>query len=239
MSSLQIAELTGKQHAHIMRDIRTLLGQGVTESNFGLSEYKDKTGRSLPCFNLTKKGCLILASGYDAKLRERIIDRWEELETEKQTGGFVIPQSFSEALMLAANQAKQIEQLGQTNQMLLGENEQLTAENRALAPKAAYTDEVLQSTSTYTLTQIAHDLGLRSVHALTRILMEKKMLYRQSGQWQPTAKVAGKGYFNTRTAKYFKSDGTIGTAMTTVVTEAGRQWLHSQYRVSNGNVATH
>lgn len=227
MSSLQIAELTGKQHAHIMRDIRTLLGQGVTESNFGLSEYKDKTGRSLPCFNLTKKGCLILASGYDAKLRERIIDRWEELETEKQKGGFAIPQSFSEALQLAANQAKQIEQLGQSNQMLLGENEHLTAENRQLAPKAAYTDDVLQSTSTYTLTQIAHDLGLRSVHTLTRMLSDKKVIYYQSGQWQPTAKVAGKGYFSTRTAKYFKSDGTIGTTMTTVVTETGRQYLHN------------
>lgn len=98
---------------------------------------------------------------------------------------------------------------------------------KTLTPKAQYTDEVLQSTSTYTLTQIAHDLGLRSVHALTRILMEKKMLYRQSGQWQPTAKVADKGYFDTRTAKFVKSDNTIGTSMTTVITESGRQFLHS------------
>ena len=111
--------------------------------------------------------------------------------------------------------------------MLLGENEHLTAENRQLAPKAAYTDDVLQSTSTYTLTQIAHDLGLRSVHTLTRMLSDKKVIYYQSGQWQPTAKVAGKGYFSTRTAKYFKSDGTIGTTMTTVVTETGRQYLHN------------
>lgn len=227
MSSLQIAELTGKQHAHVMRDIRTLLAQGINESNFGLVEYTDAKGEQRPCFNLTKKGCLILASGYDAKLRERIIDRWEELETEKQKGGFAIPQSFSEALMLAANQAKQIEQLGQTNQMLLGENEHLTAENRALAPKAAYTDDVLQSTSTYTLTQIAHDLGMRSVHTLTRMLSDKKIIYQQSGQWQPTAKVAGKGYFSTRTAKYVKSDGSVGTSMSTVVTETGRQWLHT------------
>lgn len=85
MSSLQIAEVTGKQHAHIMRDIRSLLEQGVAESNFGLGSYTDANGQCRPCYNLTKKGCLILASGYDAKLREKIIDRWEELETEKRT----------------------------------------------------------------------------------------------------------------------------------------------------------
>ena len=96
-----------------------------------------------------------------------------------------------------------------------------------MAPKAAYTDEVLQSTSTYTLTQIAHDLGLRSVHALTKVLMEKKILFRQSGQWQPTAKVAGKGYFDTRTAKFVKSDNTIGTSLSTVITEEGRLFLHN------------
>lgn len=98
---------------------------------------------------------------------------------------------------------------------------------QALAPKAQYADEVLQSTSTYTLTQIAHDLGLRSVYALTRFLSEKHILYRQSGQWQPTAKVAGRGYFETRTAKYVKSDNTIGTNLSTVVTEFGRQFLHN------------
>lgn len=83
MSSLQIAEVTGKRHDAILRDIRKLLEQGVAAHNFVVSEYTDKTGRTLPCYQLTKKGCLILASGYNAVLREKIINRWEELESGK------------------------------------------------------------------------------------------------------------------------------------------------------------
>lgn len=84
MSSLQIAEITGKRHDAILRDIRHLITQGVNAHNFVEVEYTDKKGEKRPCFELTKKGCLILASGYDAKLRERIIDRWEELESENR-----------------------------------------------------------------------------------------------------------------------------------------------------------
>ena len=72
-----LAEVTGKQHANVMRDIRNLLSQGVAESNFGLGSYTDDNGQERPLFNLTPKGCLILASGYDAVLREKIIDRLE------------------------------------------------------------------------------------------------------------------------------------------------------------------
>lgn len=85
MSSLEIADITGKQHAHVMRDIRTLIEQGVNESNFGLVDYTDKKGEKRSMYNLTKKGCLILASGYNAVLREKIIDRWESLETGQAT----------------------------------------------------------------------------------------------------------------------------------------------------------
>ena len=93
MTSLDIAEVTGKQHAHVMRDIRNLLEQGVDKSNFGFMLRTTKLGngatREDPYYSLTKKGCLILASGYDALLREKIINRWEELETGKATPYYI------------------------------------------------------------------------------------------------------------------------------------------------------
>ena len=102
VTSLEIAEITGKKHTHVMRDIRSLLEQGVNESNFGLVEYKDKKGEKRPMYSLTPKGCLILASGYDAVLREKIIDRLEVLEKKNVPQ---VPQSFSEALLLEIGRA--------------------------------------------------------------------------------------------------------------------------------------
>ena len=50
--------------------------------NFQLNEYKDSVGRTLPCYRLTKEGCLCLVSGYDANLRMKIVNRWKELEQQ-------------------------------------------------------------------------------------------------------------------------------------------------------------
>lgn len=122
---------------------------------------------------------------------------------------------------------RRLEANQQRVQILQGTVDIQEQEIKTLAPKATYTDEVLQSTTTYTLTQVAHDLNMRSVFELTGWLQKKGILYRQSGQWQPTAKVAGKHYFTTRTAKYIQSDGTVGSSISTVVTELGRAWLHT------------
>lgn len=85
ITSLQVAEVTGRQHSNVMRDIRNLVEQveDINQFNFELVEYTDKKGESRPCYNLTKKDCLLLASGYDANLRAKIINRWELLEMEK------------------------------------------------------------------------------------------------------------------------------------------------------------
>ena len=107
MTSLEIAEVTGKRHDSILRDIRNILSQGVDAHNFVETYYTDKSNRQQKCYTLTKKGCLILASGYDVILREKIINRWEELET-KERNQYQVPKSFAEALMLAAKQQEQI-----------------------------------------------------------------------------------------------------------------------------------
>lgn len=229
MSSLQIAEITGKRHDAILRDIRNLLAQGVAAHNFVETSYVDKSNRQNICYNLTKKGCLILASGYNAKLRERIIDRWEELEMEKRNGGFAVPKSFSEALQLAADQAKQIELLETAN----SRQEQTIKEQ---APKVEYYDTTLQSVNTMTTTQIAKELGM-AAHKLNKLLKQAGVIFRQSGMWMLKQPYAGWDISETRTQTYTRSDGKVGTSMYTVWNERGRRFIHALH--DNGfNVRT-
>lgn len=84
MSSLEIAELTGKQHKHVLTDIRKMLNDLELNSADFSAQYKDASGKSNSMFELPKRECLILASGYNVILRAKIIDRWAELEAEKQ-----------------------------------------------------------------------------------------------------------------------------------------------------------
>ena len=83
MSSLEIAELTGKQHTHVMRDIRTMLEDlgGEVASTFG-GYYKASNGKQNPCFNLPRRETDILLTGYSVTLRAKVIDRWRELEAQ-------------------------------------------------------------------------------------------------------------------------------------------------------------
>ena len=80
MTSLEVAEITGKEHKSILRDIRDeiekLESQRIfTEHIFVPSEYQDRTGRTLPMYILTREGVLQLAARYDAVVRFKLIEK--------------------------------------------------------------------------------------------------------------------------------------------------------------------
>jgi len=82
MSSLDIAELTGKNHGDILRAIRKMEAswEKVTESKFALSEYEDASGRKLPMYLLSKSECLYIATKFNDEARAKLVIRWEQLE---------------------------------------------------------------------------------------------------------------------------------------------------------------
>ena len=94
-----------------------------------------------------------------------------------------------------------------------------------LTPKAEYADEVLESVSCYTTTQIAKELGM-TVYDLTRELIGRKVMYKQSGQYMLYAEYARKGYARSRTHLHRDSEGNVYTEMYLVWTEEGREFIH-------------
>ncbi|MEB8058630.1 Rha family transcriptional regulator [Pseudomonas fulva] len=127
MSSREIAELTGKQHKNVIRDIRAMLEE-LSEDGSVLShvhEEFDARGYTA-AFHLPRREVEILLTGYSIPLRAKVIDRLHELEEQAKGAAFRVPQSLPEALRLAAELAEK--------------NEQLALENKEMAPKAVVFD---------------------------------------------------------------------------------------------------
>lgn len=152
MSSREIAKLCEKRHDHVCRDIDNLnqsyesmglprVGEGYyTHPNTGSQQHRQ--------FLLTQEQCVDLITGYNREIRIRINRRWAELE--QKSAQPQIPQTFAEALQLAANQALQIEQN---------------------APKVAHYDKVVNRHTLLTATQVGQKISMSAVK-LNRVLDE-------------------------------------------------------------------
>ena len=159
----------------------------------------------------------------------------EVLPAIRRTGGYIHQEEsdsdadiMAKALMIAQ---KTIDDKKQRIQMLEGENSQLQLENKTMAPKAQYTDEVLQSTNTITFTEAAKELNFRSVGAFTQRLLQDRIVFRQGGRYLPYAKYSGLGLFVSRTHKFYHTDGRPDTSVMTVITEKGRMFLHEHFGI--------
>jgi anti-repressor protein len=169
MTSLEIAEVTGKEHKNVLRDIRNLLEQGVNELNFELVDYKDKKGEIRPMYSLTKKGCLILASGYDALLREKIIDRWEELEKKEQEKNQA-PTTYLEALKALVTSEEEKERLRL-------ESKKKDEDIERMKPKEGYYDGLVDRNLLTNFRDTAKELGLGQKQ-FVNLLLRDGFLYR-------------------------------------------------------------
>lgn len=101
MTSLELAEITGKRHDNILMDIRkeiSNLGEEIGLLIFKESTYRNAQNKEQPCFNFGRKGAMQLALKYDAVTRYKVIERIEELENKYK------PKSSAEMLLVYAQQ---------------------------------------------------------------------------------------------------------------------------------------
>lgn len=125
---------------------------------------------------------------------------------------------------------RRLEQAKAEKAMLEQQNACLANEIKQTVPKVQYVDNVLQSVNTYTSTQMAKELSLRTAEQLHKSLKGKGVMFYQSGQWMLTARYSENGYTKTRTSQFTRSDGSIGTNTITVWTELGRSFLHKIFK---------
>lgn len=95
LDSREVAEMVGKEHSNLMKDIRRYIAQS-NEVKIDLVEffqetsYQDGKGETRPCFEVTRKGCEFIANkltgvkgtGFTAKY----INRFHDMEETIQTG---------------------------------------------------------------------------------------------------------------------------------------------------------
>ncbi|HHE9977850.1 TPA: Rha family transcriptional regulator, partial [Haemophilus influenzae] len=122
MSSREIAELINKNHSDLCRSIERLIAKEVIWGYQPMAYTHPQNGQTYYEYHLTKRDSLIVVAQNCPEFTAAIVDRWQALENQQKPTA-LIPQSFSEALMLAA---------------------QLQAEKERNAPKVAFVDHYVE-----------------------------------------------------------------------------------------------
>jgi phage regulator Rha-like protein len=130
MSSREIAELTGKRHDHVLRDIDNLIETLPPDlgTGFQTSTYLDANGQERRQFLLDRDSTYCLVAGYDPAARMRIIKRWQELETPKTPG-----EALVEMAQTFLRHERRMAALEAEHQALAVQQQETAAKVRAIA----------------------------------------------------------------------------------------------------------
>lgn len=231
MTSLQIAEITGKRHADVMKAIRKMepAWEKVAEGKFSLGSYKDENNQDRPCYSLNKEECLYIATKFNDEARAKLIKRWKELEEQSKPS---LPQNYLEALKSLVKSEEEKQQLALENRKQQQEILTISKENMELGnkitemlPKVSYYDQILQSNATMTVTQIAQDYGMSAIK-LNLLLSDMKIQHKVRGQWILYGQFLTGGYVHSRAVDIIRSDGRHDVKYNTEWTTKGRIFLY-------------
>jgi phage regulator Rha-like protein len=170
MSSREIADLTGKQHFHVKRDIEKLLADlGEDASTFGCT-YLDGQNRAQTEYRLDREHTDCLLTGYSAAMRMAVIKRWRELEDQVAVA---LP-DFTNPAAAARAWADQVEQKEAAEKARV----LLTVEVQAQAKKIDHLENLFKEGMTPT--QFCKGLNGVNVMQVGHFLEGRSWLYNES-----------------------------------------------------------
>lgn len=194
-----------------------------TPTNSGIQQMKFINEGNI--YRLTAKSQLAKAEEFESWIFDDLVP------TVINTGNYSlkVPQSFSEALMLAAQQQLQIEeqqkQLEQKDEAIASKDAQIIK----LEKESEYTRVILQSKSTVLVTQIAQDYGM-SARKFNALLRDLGIQHKVRNQWILYSKYINKGYVQSATHNFTHKDGDADVSLNTEWTQKGRLFLYEELR---------
>ena len=210
MTSLEIAELTGKQHKNIMQAIRNMepAWEKVQGLKFQLSSrtYDLPNGgtKEVPCYVLTKTECLYIATKFNDEARAKLVLRWQQLELAEQERRQQLCLPSPKKILALADE-------------IIGEGLRLLNED---------------AEDTLTATQVAKTFNM-TVFDFNHVLSDMGIQYYRHGRWNISRDLDGRGYTALRTHVSYslKGEKKIKTYMTW--TMAGLRYLNSKLGYPN------
>ena len=206
MSSREIADLVESRHDSVKRTIERLQDKGLIQLT-PMVEVKNHLGQVVTEYQLIKRDTYVVVAQLSPEFTARLVDRWQELENQQMPQ---IPQTLSEALRLAADQAEQIER-----QNLLLEQQR---------PKVEFVQRYVEAGTTKSLRGTAKILKVPE-RAMIDCLVGDGLLFRQSGNLLPYQKYHVKGLFDVKTGTTEYGHNYTQTR----VTSKGIEYIASRY----------
>ncbi|MBR4242744.1 MAG: Rha family transcriptional regulator [Bacteroidaceae bacterium] len=210
MTSLEIAELTGKQHFHVMEAIRKMepAWTKVCKSNFRLTSrtivQPNGGTREVPCYNLTKTECLYIATKFNDEARAKLVLRWQELELQEQ-------------------QRQQQLCLPEPKKILALADEIIGEELRMLNEPAE---------DTLTATQVAKTFNM-TTYDFNAVLRDMGIQYRRDGRWNISDDLANRNLTRLRTHVSYSLKGEKKVKVYMTWTMDGLRYLNSKLGYPN------
>ena len=200
MTSLTIAQVTGKMHKDVLKAIRNMepAWLKVNGRRFALVEYKDSKGELRPCYSLTKAECLYIATKFSDEARARLVKRWYQLERE---------------------------QLGvrMEEQKLLVTKREIMLKSDEIR-RGLIANENADADGCYTVSQLAEMMEI-TVKELNKRLVAEGVQFRNGGRYMLTKEYEGRGYAQDRSFHYYGLDGEKKEKKYLVWTPAGREFV--------------
>ena len=210
MTSLEIAELTGKQHKNVMQAIRNmeLAWEKVCGLKFQLTSrtivQPNGGTREVPCYMLTKTECLYIATKFNDEARAKLVLRWQQLELAEQERRQQLCLPSPRKILALADE-------------IIGEGLRMLNE---------------PAEDTLTATQVAKTFNM-TVCDFNAVLRDMGIQYRRGGHWNICDDLADRDFVRLRTHVSYslKGEKKIRTYMTWTL--SGLRFLNSKLGYPN------